>query len=72
MTRTPVYTTRVDIVSSTVTYVGKTFAGSATGESVWQIKKLESDVEGDLVITYAGGSGAFNYAWDDRASFVYS
>ena len=72
MTRVPVYTTRIDVVSDTITYVGKTFAGLATSEAVWQIKKLESAVDGDLIITYAGGQGSFNYVWDDRAGLSYS
>lgn len=72
MTRAPVYATRVDVASSTVTYIGKTYAGNASSVSEWRIQRMTSDPSGGLVIEYANGSTAYDQKWDDRATLSYS
>lgn len=70
--RAPVYATRVDVASSTVTYIGKTYVGNATSTPEWRIQRMTSDAGGGLVIEYANGSSNYDQAWDDRASLSYS
>ena len=62
---------RLDVVSSTVTYVGTAIIGSGTGAAVWKIKRLTSTAEGDLTIEYAD-EGKYTQIWDNRAALSYS
>jgi hypothetical protein len=67
----PEYKTIVDEASTTITYVGKAVAGSATSASVWQVSKYT--VSGNtLVQTTADGDFLFNNVFDNRASLTYS
>jgi len=62
---------RIDEVSSSITYVGKAPIGSLSSESVWQIQRLT--VSGSLtIIEFADGDGRSNNVWDNRASLSYS
>lgn len=70
--RAPVYATRLDVVSSTVTYIGKTYAGNSPSVSEWRIQRMTSDASGSLIIEYANGSTAYDQKWDDRTSLSYS
>ncbi len=72
MSRAPVYATRVDVASSTVTYIGKTYAGNSPAVAEWRIQRMTSDPSGSLVIEYANGSTAYDQVWNDRASLSYS
>lgn len=62
----------LDVVSSTVTYLGEANPGTATSAASWRIKKLVSDPSGDLTITFADGNSSFDNIWDNRASLSYS
>lgn len=65
------YTTLIDEVSSTVTYIGKADVGSATSASVWQIMKIS--VSGTITnFAWASGVTTFTKKWDDRATYTYS
>lgn len=64
--------TRLDVVSSTVTYVGKAAIASATSSAVWQVQRLTSGTDGDLTIEWADGNADFDNVWDNRASLSYS
>jgi len=68
----PTYTKRVDVASSTVTYIGEAVAGSADSDPVWRIQKSISNTEGDLNIFFADGENKFNQVWANRASLSYS
>lgn len=70
-TRTPVYTMRVDEVSSTVTYIGRAIAGSSESDAVWLIKKMEQ-VGTVLSIKTVDGTSASNAAWAQRTGYTYS
>ena len=63
--------TIIDEASSTVTYVGYAEQGASLGASVWLIKKIDSDVSGDTMITWAG-SAKFDQEWDERTALSYS
>jgi hypothetical protein len=64
------YTTRIDEVSTSITYIGKAIPGSATNSSVWQIQKLTSSGN-DLIVQFAD-SGNFSQIWDSREALSYS
>lgn len=60
---------RVDEASATVTYIGKAAIGSSSGQSLWQISKI--DTTSGTVITWADSNDSFDNVWDDRASLTY-
>jgi len=62
--------TYIDTASSTTVYIGNAPASSATSESVWQIKRI--DTSSGTTILFAGGVPTFTQVWDDRASLSYS
>jgi len=64
--------TRLDVVSSTITYVGKAQPGTATAAALWKITRLTSNAEGDLTLEYANGAAVYNQIWDNRAALSYS
>lgn len=63
--------TRVDVASSTVTYVGKAIPGTLPANTGWKISRLTSDASGNLTIEFAG-NGDYLFIWDNRASLTYS
>ena len=64
------YSKRVDVASSTDTYIGEAEVGSSESDPVWRIKKLVGNPERDVNIYFA--SKKFNQVWADRASVSYS
>lgn len=64
------YITRVDIASSTVTYLGKAVPNSGSAAAVWQIAKI--DTTSGASILYADGNVKFDNIWNNRASLSYS
>lgn len=63
---------RLEVASSTVTYLGEANEGTATSSALWQIKRLTSTSAGNLTIEYANGSTSYVHVWDNRASLSYS
>lgn len=62
--------TKIDEVSTSVSYVGEAEIGALPSQSVWRIKKITES--GTVTsIQYANGSNLFNQKWDDRASLTY-
>jgi hypothetical protein len=47
-----------------VLYVGEAVVGSATGDAVWRIQKI--DTTSGVVITWADGDALFDNVWDDH------
>lgn len=67
----PIYTIKVDEVSSTVTYIGKAVAGSSGASAIWQVSKML--VTGSVTeILFADGNTNFDNIWNNRASLSYS
>jgi len=65
------YTTYIDEVSSSVTYIGKAIPGSSESSAVWQIQNIET--AGALVkFLWADGNKNFYNIWSLRASLNYS
>jgi hypothetical protein len=65
-------TIRIDVASSTVTYVGTAAVGSSESAPVWRIKKLISTPSGNLTILYVDGNTEVDSVWSDRATYNYS
>ena len=58
---------RVEVVSSTLTYIGVTLSpASDTSQNVWQISRIT--LQGGQTITEYANSGKFTSIWDDRAT----
>ena len=56
------------------TYIGESAPGSAKGDAVWRIKRVEELTgadAGDIEILWANGTAAFDKVWDDRATYTY-
>ena len=62
--------TRIDEVSSSLTYIGEAAVGSLDMSPVWRISRIT--VSGtETKIQYAGGNTKWDNAWVDRASLTY-
>lgn len=70
--RTPLYTIRVDAVSSTVTIVGKAVAGANESDPVWRLTEITDDGFGHISIKTVNGLTGFNYSWTDRNSYTFA
>lgn len=56
------------------TYIGEAAPGSAKGDAVWRIKRVEELTganAGDIEILWANGTAAFDKVWNDRATYTY-
>ena len=58
--------------SNNLEYLGKANIGSATSDSIWQIKKFIYSGSNMTGILYADGNELFDNLWDDRTSLSYS
>lgn len=62
---------KIDVASSTTTYIGRAYTGSSTSEAVWKIQRISSS--GTVTtIDLADGNILFDNIWDNRASLSYS
>ena len=62
--------TKIDEVSSTVTYMGFSVSGNSTADPVWKIYRFTTsgadlDIEGPI------GVADKNAIWDDRTTYNY-
>lgn len=65
------FETRIDEVSSTLTYVGKAHVNAETDEPIWQIQRIETTGT-ETVIEFADGDAKFDNVWDDRGGLTYA
>lgn len=62
---------RIDDVSTSLSYIGKAPPATADAAAAWQIFRIS--VSGAVTsITWADGDSAFDNVWNNRASLVYS
>ena len=73
------FTKLIDDVSGNglVLYIGEADPNTPTSSALWRIQKViqEGTVDaltGDITITWATGSSAFDKVWDNRATYSYS
>lgn len=64
------FAVRTEQATSTVLYVGRATAGTASASALWQVMKI--DTTSGVVVTWADGNGDFDNIWDNRASLSYS
>lgn len=64
-------TVKLDVASSTVTYVGKASPGAATSAAAWKVFRITTNAEGDLDLEYANSAATYANVWDNRASLTY-
>lgn len=62
--------TRIDEVSSSLTYIGEAAVGADESSQIWRISRI-TVVGTQTKIQYANGSTSWNNAWLDRASLTY-
>ena len=60
---------RYDLSSSTVNYIGYAARGTASGDALWKIKRLDFDVNGNLTQVRWSNTTA---VWDNRTSETYT
>jgi len=65
------YTIIIDSTDSNNVYFGWAQPGSATSDSVWRIQKKVTS-GGIQYFYWCNASTAFNYVWDNRASYSFS
>lgn len=62
--------------SNNLIYAGFALPGALEGDAVWQIYKLDYTGTNITSITWpeigSKASSAYNFAWDDRATYTYS
>lgn len=62
--------TKIDEVSSSLTYVGYAVLGADPSQPVWKIKKITTS--GTVTsIQYPDGKKTFSFIWDDRTTLTY-
>jgi len=64
-----VYVTRIT-VSGNYTYIGRALCGSSTGDSVWQIKRIDATT--GTVIQWADGDANFDNEYDNVGTITYT
>ena len=68
-TTTSLVSLRIDDPGAGVVYIGKAAMGTAPGDALWQIRKIET-VGSETTFKYADGDAEFNNVWDNRATTV--
>jgi len=54
-------------------YIGRAIPGSATTDSVWEIKKVIYDeLLNPIEVAYTDGNASFSNRWTDRTTLNYS
>ena len=62
---------RIDVVSPSLTYLGRAAIGSSEGDPVWSISQITTT--GTVTsILYSSGNTAYSSVWANRASLSYS
>jgi hypothetical protein len=67
------HTQKFEYSGDSVIYIGKADPGTATSEAAWSIQKLTYDGSNHCTdIKWAQGKNAFEFIWDNRATYTYS
>jgi hypothetical protein len=60
----------VDKTDPNTIYIGKTDHANTTADSKWQIRRIVK-TDTSVEIKFPDGNDAFEYKWEDRASYSY-
>jgi len=66
----PSYQVALDEASATVTYIGKSVAGTPNSSALWQILKID-ETSNPTTFKYADGVSTFTKVWNNRATYTY-
>lgn len=67
------YAKRTDFENNdTIIYIGEAIPGSIDSASVWRMKRLTLNAEGDVTEEWADGNANFDNIWNNRATLSYS
>lgn len=62
---------RIDEVSSSLTYIGEAAVGANENDPIWRISRITT-LGPVTKIEYANGNTSWNSVWTNRASYSYS
>ena len=65
------YARRIDFLENCSLYRGEAQPGAAESDPVWRIRRIVFADDGDVIETWADGSGEFAHVWTDRAALQY-
>jgi hypothetical protein len=66
------YTKRIDFINDNLLYKGEAIVGAAVSASIWKIKRITIENDGDVSEEYADGNDNFDNAWTDRLTKGYN
>ncbi len=66
------YSKRFDFVGDTIVYRGEARVGASESASVWRIRRITFQIDGDVIEEWANGSAGFSNAWTARAGLAFS
>lgn len=66
-----VYSKQYDFDGDNIIYRGEASVGSLSSAPLWRIRKITTDINGDISETWAAGNAQFNKVWDDRLTYTY-
>lgn len=67
-----VYSKRIDFVGEDEIYRGEAQVGASENSATWRIRKVLIAPDGDISEKWAGGTAAFDKAWNLRNTYNYS
>lgn len=65
------YAERIDFISDLELYKGEAAVGTLETASMWRIRKIVINAQGDVTKTWASGTANFDKLWIDRAALTY-
>ena len=65
------YSRRIDFLNNGTLYRGEAQPGAAESDPVWRIRRVVFADDGDVIETWADGSGEFAHVWTDRVALQY-
>ena len=66
------YSKRIDFISDLELYRGEAAVGGLENASVWRIRKIVLNAQGDVWETWASGNANFDKLWLNRTQLSYS
>ena len=66
------YSKRIDFISDLELYKGEAAVGGLESASVWRIRKIVLNLQGDVTETWALGNANFDKLWLNRTQLSYS
>ncbi len=68
----PMFSKRIDSVSSSELYKAEAAVGASESSAAWRISKVIFGIDGDVTVLWADGTDAFTKVWADRLTYSYT